>query len=1065
MLKENIKILLIEDNPGDYRLIKEMLNEMASVSFIIYNKENLSDAITYIKEQTFDVALLDLNLPDSNGIESFLNIKDHLKGKPVIVLSGMGDKDLALEAVKNGAQDYLIKGKVNSEILERSIQYAVERSYLLRELTNELKERKRIEKALINSETKHRNLIENSPIGIYQTNFNGNFILANKSFCEIIEFDSVSEIQNIKAASLYKNPEDRDYLLENIRKFGSVKDYELEVLTKTGKVRNVLLNIYSEENYMSGVMVDITESKEHLREIEKSEERYRSIFRTAANLIASIDKKGIIVDYNNKAKKVLGYEDKELIGKSIKTVIDPRYIHFAESILRKILTEGNAYDQEFKMIKKDGSLIDVLVNASGLKEGNGSFHSIICIIEDITDRNRVRARLEHERDLLHTLMNNIPDTIYFKDSESRFIRINKTQSELLGLNNPKEALGKTEADFFDDEITRKVLKDEKNIITNGSPSISKAEEIHDSEGIKKWVSATKVPIKDRKGNITGLVGISRDITNLKKAEEHERKTKCIFEWLHTLNQKKYASEDKIIEYALEKVVNITDSEGGYVHFLNPDKSMKLYKWSESVQKICTAKKENHYPLSKAGIWADCVRTGKPAIHNNYSKIKDAKGLPEGHFPVKRHMSVPVFDNDKIVAVCGVGNKKTEYDEENILHVNLFMNEMWKILLKLRAEKLLKESEERFRGLYENATIGIYRTTSKGIIIMANPALVHMLGYDSFEELQKDRTIKERFTNQENRILFQNIIEEEGVIYDWEDQWMKADRTIIDVKESARGIKDNEGNYIYYEGVVEDVTEQMKAEKALIEAKELAEKSDRLKSEFLNQMSHEIRTPMNTILSFTDLLKTELAEYQKNDIVDYFKLIDSAGKRIVRTIDLILNMSEILTKTYKYQPYSFDLYKDVLLNLHNEFHKEAKMKNLGFEIINKAENSKLKADEYSIVQIFNHLIDNAIKFTKEGKVNVTLSNNSMEELTVIVQDTGLGISKDFLNSIYEPFVQEDHGYSRKFEGNGLGLALVKKYCELNNVKIEVESTKGEGTTFKVILKTEVPQFKTVDFKTC
>jgi signal transduction histidine kinase len=108
-----------------------------------------------------------------------------------------------------------------------------------------------------------------------------------------------------------------------------------------------------------------------------------------------------------------------------------------------------------------------------------------------------------------------------------------------------------------------------------------------------------------------------------------------------------------------------------------------------------------------------------------------------------------------------------------------------------------------------------------------------------------------------------------------------------------------------------------------------------------------------------------------------------------------------------------------------------------------------SDEYSITQIFANLIDNAIKYTKKGKVEILLEKNKTGNITVEVKDTGIGINKEFLPRIFEPFTQEEQGYTRSFEGNGLGLALVKRYCELNNIIIEVDSVKNEGSTFRII----------------
>jgi signal transduction histidine kinase len=110
---------------------------------------------------------------------------------------------------------------------------------------------------------------------------------------------------------------------------------------------------------------------------------------------------------------------------------------------------------------------------------------------------------------------------------------------------------------------------------------------------------------------------------------------------------------------------------------------------------------------------------------------------------------------------------------------------------------------------------------------------------------------------------------------------------------------------------------------------------------------------------------------------------------------------------------------------------------------------VKADEYSVNQIFDNLINNAVKYTKEGEVKVKVDSFQNGQVVVDVSDTGIGISEEFLPNLFQPFIQEEQGYTRKYEGNGLGLALVKRYCDMNNAEIQVFSRKGEGTTFRVI----------------
>ena len=228
-----------------------------------------------------------------------------------------------------------------------------------------------------------------------------------------------------------------------------------------------------------------------------------------------------------------------------------------------------------------------------------------------------------------------------------------------------------------------------------------------------------------------------------------------------------------------------------------------------------------------------------------------------------------------------------------------------------------------------------------------------------------------------------------------------------------------------------------------------EKADKLKSEFLAQMSHEIRSPINVILSFSNLLKVELEDQLSPDLKESFNSISRAGTRIIRTIDLILNMSEIQTGTYDYQPKEFDLYEEILLLTIHEYTQKAKEKKLELSIVNNVEKPIVYADEYTIGQVFANLVDNSIKYTDSGSINISLDRNQSGNIIVTIKDTGRGIKEEYLPYLFTPFTQEEQGYTREFEGNGLGLALVKKYCDINRAEISVKSRKGSGSVFTVL----------------
>lgn len=363
----------------------------------------------------------------------------------------------------------------------------------------------------------------------------------------------------------------------------------------------------------------------------------------------------------------------------------------------------------------------------------------------------------------------------------------------------------------------------------------------------------------------------------------------------------------------------------------------------------------------------------------------------------------------------------------------------------KTEEALRQSEQKFKTLFQTAGDAIFLLELNGKILEVNNYASEKFGYTREEFL--DKTILELnfSSNSENVLNRLNLLKEIGEL-SFENIYESKNGEHIPVGVNIRLIDYEERKVAL--SIARDISLKKKEEEELIRAKEEAEKASRLKSEFLAQMSHEIRSPLNVIIGFIQLIRDDLNEHLNEEMIVSFKGIDTAGKRIIRTVELILNMSELQAGMYESIQKEFDLEKDVLGNIFREYEIAARKKGLNIYLYNNTDNTLVYADYFSTLQIFVNLIDNAIKYTPEGKVEINIDRNSKDEITVEVSDTGIGISKDFLPKLFDPFTQEDQGYSRKYEGTGLGMALVKKYCEINRVNIQVRTDKNIGTTFSL-----------------
>ncbi|MCU7524576.1 MAG: PAS domain-containing sensor histidine kinase [Ignavibacteria bacterium] len=365
------------------------------------------------------------------------------------------------------------------------------------------------------------------------------------------------------------------------------------------------------------------------------------------------------------------------------------------------------------------------------------------------------------------------------------------------------------------------------------------------------------------------------------------------------------------------------------------------------------------------------------------------------------------------------------------------------------EKLRKEKEDslKFEFAIQHSHDIIFMTDKGGSINYVNPRFEEFYGYSKEEvlggnaELLKSGMMSEEFYKEyEEKLLAGKNINEEFI-----NKIKSGD--FVTVEESTSPIYDWDNKIAGYICIQRDVTEKKQNDELLRRAYDKAEESDKLKTAFLNQMSHEIRTPLNSILGFMSLMEEELVNKGIGDLVLYFNSINRSSMRLQRTIEDILAMSSIQIGNY-YTSLSKINLESVLQLLMKDFSSLASEKNLGFRLENNSAEAVVDGDSYTIIQSFQHVIDNALKFTNEGEVKISIYDK--DGLTCVdVSDTGIGISKEYMEKLFKPFSQEEIGYNRRYDGNGLGLAITKEYLRMNHADVYVKSEKGKGSTFTFV----------------
>ncbi|MDK2977744.1 MAG: hypothetical protein PWP52_458 [Bacteroidales bacterium] len=362
-----------------------------------------------------------------------------------------------------------------------------------------------------------------------------------------------------------------------------------------------------------------------------------------------------------------------------------------------------------------------------------------------------------------------------------------------------------------------------------------------------------------------------------------------------------------------------------------------------------------------------------------------------------------------------------------------------------AEIALQKSKQKYKNLVENSLIGVYTSNIDGELIFVNNAFCKILEYDNPEEI-KQINVNDLYPTKELREQFIYEIKKHQQLSNYEVVLLTKKGNTKNVTLSAK----LDGDEI--SGMMMDITHIKEYEKQLLMAKEEAEKASKIKDAFIGNISHEIRTPLNAINGFTNILKSNFEKHLDDRSNEFFQIIFNASNRLERTVDMMLDYSKLNTDNMEMKPLKVD-FKQIIKKILEEHQVEIKEKNLEIIIEQNTENTQIIADEYAVENAFSNIIQNAIKYTEKGHIKISYSQNEKNDLIIHVEDTGIGMTSDYLKNIFTPYTQEESGYTRQYEGIGLGLSITKKLLELNGAEITVKSEKGEGSVFSVIFKNE------------
>lgn len=374
---------------------------------------------------------------------------------------------------------------------------------------------------------------------------------------------------------------------------------------------------------------------------------------------------------------------------------------------------------------------------------------------------------------------------------------------------------------------------------------------------------------------------------------------------------------------------------------------------------------------------------------------------------------------------------------------------------------LKLLDERsYHAFVDGAVEGFFRTTRDGRYLIANPALARMYGYEDTEHLKSELTdiSASLYVDPNRRDEFHALMRSQRVVRDFVSQIRTRDGKLIWIAENARIVTDDDDQFLFYEGTVEDITEKRESEEATRQALRETQEAARQKGAFLAAMSHELKTPLNAVIGFSDLMRQELFGPIENERYrSYVGDVHENGLRLLAMIDSILDFSRIegglldLDERTIHVGDALAAARDAMLSSGRAV--------AAIQLHVPADLPALRADPKRLHQILMHLLSNAAKFTsKNGRIDVIAKVMANGGLALIIRDTGIGMASSLIRGALEPFKQLDAGLERRFEGLGLGLPLANALMRLHGGSLAIHSEPGHGTTVNLDFPSErtVPQ---------
>lgn len=863
----------------------------------------------------------------------------------------------------------------------------------------------------------------------------------------------------------------------------SMVEYDAVKLSETQ-----LLLCYREYRMDRSIIPVVPENDQDIERLRNTEVIFNTLADNIRSAIYMFDKDGKFIFINPALGEITGYQHEELLKMRFIDLVSPDFLKIVKKRGFDRINGKNGIPEsyELKIIDKSGNEKWVEIHATRLELKGNSV--VLGLGYDISERKFALDEIDESREKYKTLysffrmmVDNVPDMIWAKDLKMRYIFTNKAMCDhLLMAKDTDEPIGKTDLFFAARERTKypenlswhtfgEICPDSDEVVL-GTKIAHQFDEFGNVKGEFLYLDVNKAPLFDDNGDMIGIVGSARDVTISKRIEDQREKEEKIKNLVYRIGNAVNTTKDigELLSVIRIELGQIIDTSNLFIALYD--------KKTEDLRLSYFVDEKDRFKTIPAGksLTSYLIRKKSPILLKEHELLALAdKGEIEliGTL-AKVWLGVPLLFKGEIIGALVVQNYNNQdaFGNDDLDLLQFISIQISISINQKMADDALRENEFTLRQIIDNVPVMIYAKDKNLRFLLANKALADACGKRVYEiegNLQSDiHPCKPEVVRYEKDD--REVIESGKAKVIHEDSFTDKNGELKILKSIKIPMKTGSDRGIALLGVSMDITERIRFEQELKNAKQKAEESDHLKTAFLANMSHEIRTPMNAIVGFAELLNdSEISTETRKEFID---LIGINSNILLKLIEDIIDIAKIEANQIKIIKGTCQVNR-IIDDLENQCRAHLE-KSSSKEIITRSRKAipdtyfAIETDPLRFKQVFNNLIGNAIKFTEKGYVEIGYFIEDESSIVFYVKDSGIGLAPEKKSVIFERFRQVEESSTREYGGTGLGLTICHRLVEILGGEMWVDSVLGMGSTFyfrlpfkSVEIRPEVKPFPT------